>query len=90
MPRGFQEIKFASFQHIKVERLSALGTGRLYTPENIPGTHSFERLSRLQSHSVAGRIVSMKNYDGIIANRTGDVPAFSAVHQPTAPPQSRS
>jgi hypothetical protein len=36
---------------------------------------------------VAGRIVSMKNSDGVIGNRTGDVPAFKAVHQPTAPPR---
>jgi hypothetical protein len=68
MPRGFQEIKVASIQHIKVVRLSALGTGRLYTPGNIPGTHSSERLSRPQSHSVAGRIVSMKNSDSITGN----------------------
>ena len=34
MPRGFQEIKVDSFQHIKVVRLSALGTGR-FTPQKI-------------------------------------------------------
>jgi len=97
MPRGFQEIKVASFQHnrhIKVVRLSALGTGRLYTPDYIPGPHSSERLSRTQSHSVAERIVSMKNSDVIIGNRARDFPAVRTVHQPTAPPralyQSRS
>ena len=26
-------------QHMKVVRLSGLGTGRLYPPENIPGIH---------------------------------------------------
>jgi hypothetical protein len=43
MPRGFQEIKVANFQHnphITAVRLSVLGTGRLYIPENIPGIHS--------------------------------------------------
>jgi hypothetical protein len=68
MPRRFQEIKVASFQHIKVVRFSALDTDRLYTPGNIQGTHSFERLSRPQSHSVAGRIVSVKNSTDIIGN----------------------
>jgi len=40
MPRGFQEVeapKFRDDRHITV-RLSALLTGRLYTPGNIPGT----------------------------------------------------
>ena len=54
-------------------------------PGNIPSTHFFWRLSRPRGHSVARRIVSMKNTDGIIGNRTRDVQAFSAVHQPTAP-----
>jgi hypothetical protein len=39
---GFQESEALSFQenrHMKVIWLSALRTGRLYSPENIPGTH---------------------------------------------------
>jgi hypothetical protein len=45
---GFQEVEAPRFQdnrHIKVVRLSALPTGRLYSPGNIPGTHFCERLS---------------------------------------------
>jgi len=41
-PRGFQEGEDPRFQdnrHMKVLRLSALRTGRLYHPENIPDTH---------------------------------------------------
>ena len=41
-PRGFQEVKAPRFEdnrHMKVARLSALGTGRLYPLGNIPGTH---------------------------------------------------
>ena len=36
---------------MKVIRLSALRTGRLYTTGNIPGTHFCYRLSRPQGHS---------------------------------------
>jgi hypothetical protein len=41
-PLGFQEIeahRFIDNRHMKVVRLSALRTGRLYPPRNIPGTH---------------------------------------------------
>jgi len=41
-PRGFQEVEAPRHQdnrHMKVVRLSALHTGRLYPPGNIPGTH---------------------------------------------------
>jgi len=53
-------------------------------PGNIPGTH----LSRPQGHSVARRIMSMKKFNDAIGNRTHDLPACSAVPQPTAPPRS--
>jgi len=58
--------------------LSALRTGRLYPPGNIAGTHFCWRLSRPQGHSVAGRIMSMKNSNDTIRNRTRDLPACSA------------
>jgi hypothetical protein len=41
-PWGFQEAEAPRFQkiwHMKVVRLSAISTGRLYPPENISGTH---------------------------------------------------
>ena len=41
-PRGFQQVEAPRFQdirHMKVVRLSALHTGRLYRPGNIPGIH---------------------------------------------------
>ena len=46
---------------MKVVRLSALRTGCLYPPGNIPGTHFFWRLSWPQGRSAAGRTKSMKN-----------------------------
>jgi hypothetical protein len=41
---GFQETeapRVLDNRHMKVVMLSALGTGRLYTPGNITGTHFF-------------------------------------------------
>jgi len=67
---------------MKVVRLSALGTGRLYPQGNIPGTH----FCQPQGHSAAGRTMSMKNANEAIGNRTRDLPACSAVPQPTVPP----
>jgi hypothetical protein len=55
---------------MKVLRLSALRTGRLYPPGNIPDTHFCWKLSRHHGHSAAGRIMSMKNSHDTIGNRT--------------------
>jgi hypothetical protein len=49
---------------MKVVSLSALGTGRLYHPGNIPGTHFCYRLSQPQGHSAARTIMSMKHSNG--------------------------
>jgi len=41
-PWGFQVVEALRFQdsrHMKVVRLLAMHTGRVYPPENIPGTH---------------------------------------------------
>ena len=59
---------------------------RSLPPRNLPGTHFCYRLSRPQGHSVAGRIMSMKNSSDTIANRTRDLPICSAVPQTTALP----
>ena len=40
-------------------RLSALRTGRLYSPRNTPGTHFCYRLSRPEGNSATGRFKSM-------------------------------
>jgi hypothetical protein len=57
-----------------------------FTPQNIPGTHFCYRLNQPQGQSAARRIMSMKNSNDTIGYRTRDLPACSAVHQPTAPP----
>jgi hypothetical protein len=59
---------FLDNRHIKVVRLSALRTGRLY-PLECPGTH-FERLSRPQA--------SEKIPSDMTGDRSGDLPTSSA------------
>ena len=39
-------------------------------------------------HSAAGRIMSMKNTNDSIGNQTRNLPACSAVPQPTEPPRA--
>jgi len=83
-PYEFQEVEVPIFQgnrHMKMVRLSALRTGRLYSPGNIPATHFYKRLSQPQSHNAVGRIMSMKNSNDILGNRTCDLPACGAVFQ---------
>jgi hypothetical protein len=58
-----QEVEAPRIQdsrHMKVVRLSALLTVLLYPSGNIPGTRFCQRLSQLQGHIAAGRIMSMK------------------------------
>jgi hypothetical protein len=50
-------------------------------PRKYSGTHLWQRLTRLQGHSAAGKYMSMKNSSDIIGNRTRELPAFSAVTQ---------
>ena len=77
------------FQKVQAPRTIgiALRTGRLYSTGNISGTYFCYRLSRSQDHSAAGRI-STKNSNDTIGNRTRDLPAWSALPQPSAPPRA--
>ena len=75
---------------MKAIGLLALCTGCLYPTGDIPGTHFSWRLSRLQSHSAAGRFMSMENSNDTIGNRTRDLPTCSAVPQPPAPLYAQS
>jgi hypothetical protein len=70
---------------MKVARLSALRTGRLY-PQEIFLVLISVRLSRPQSHSAAGGIMSMKNSIDTIVNRSRDLSVCSAVPQPLRAP----
>jgi hypothetical protein len=85
---GFQEVEapiIQNNQHMKVVRLSALFTSHFYPSGNIPGTHFCYRLRQTQGHNACVRIVSMKNSNDTIGNRTRDLLGCSAVPQLTAP-----
>ena len=69
-------------------RLSVLRTGRLYPPGSIPGAHFCYRLSQPQDHGAAGMVMSIKNENNIIRNRTRDLSACSVLPKPTAPPRN--
>jgi hypothetical protein len=70
---------------MEIVKLSALGTGRLYSPGYIPGTHFCYRLGRPQGPSPTGRIKSTKNLNDPIENQSRNLPICNAVPQPTAP-----
>jgi hypothetical protein len=48
-------------------------------PENTPGTYFYQRLGRPQGHSATGRIMSLKNSNNTIGNRTRDMLVCSVV-----------
>jgi len=58
---------------MKVLRLSALNTGRLYPPGNIPGTHFCQRLGRPQGHIAVRGIRLMENTNEATRNRKRNI-----------------
>jgi hypothetical protein len=76
---------FLDIQHMKVVRLSALCTVRLYPQKGFLVLISVKKPSRPQGHNATGRIKSLKNSSYSIGTRTRDLPICSTVPQPTAP-----
>jgi hypothetical protein len=80
----------------QISRQSAHGCGKVVSPTHRPPLppRNYLWFSFLleadspQGHSVAGRIMSMKNSNDTIGNRTRDLPACSTVPQATVPPRS--
>jgi hypothetical protein len=82
--------EFQDNRHMKVVRFSALRTGLLY-PHEISMVLMYVRgYVDPMGHSEAGKITSTKNPNDPIINRPRDIPACSAVPQPTAPPRARN
>jgi hypothetical protein len=69
-------------------RLSAQRTGQLYHQKIFLILNSVKRLSQPQGHIAAGSIMSLKNSNDTVGNRTRDLPTCGAVPQPTAPPRT--
>ena len=87
LPPGFNPVRVNKYiiPYIKAARLKALSTGRL-KPKNILILLIFvKRLSRSQSHRMAGKIMLMKISSDTIGKRTRDPPACSELPQRTAP-----
>ena len=77
-PEGPRKLRFPDFMTVqeggKIVRLKH----RPHLPQgNSPGTHFCLRLSRPQGHSAIWRIMSMKNSNDTIWNRTSDRPICS-------------
>ena len=90
-PRGLKEFRAPRLHdnlHVKVVRLSTLRTGHLYPQEIFLVLISVKGWVKPLGHTAAGRIMSTKNSNDTVGNRTRDLPACSAVPQPTALPRT--
>jgi len=92
--QAFEAPRFPENRLMKVARLSAPSTSRLYTLTSPPprkySWYSFLFKVESKGHNEAARIMSINNSNNTIENRTPNFPACSAVTQPNAPPRAPS
>jgi hypothetical protein len=79
-PTGLWDVEAPTFSSQSAHRWRwgySLARRPPFTPTKIPGTHFCQRLSRPQGHIAAGRVKSTEKSNGLIVNRTRDLPACS-------------
>ena len=79
VPRGFQEVKVPRLRDMAQDgsKVVSLKHWPPLPQVNTPGTHFRWWLSQTQGRSAIGRIMSMKNSNGTIWNRTSALPIWS-------------
>jgi hypothetical protein len=79
-PEGSRKLRFPDFMTTAQDgsKVVSLTHRTPLPPGNKPGTLFCWRLSRTQGHSATGRIMSLKNSNDTIGNRTRDLPVYLA------------
>jgi len=80
-PEGSRKLRFPDFMTTTQDggKVVSLRHRSPLPPGNKPGTHFCQRLSRPKGHSATGNIISPKNSNDTIWNRTRDLPVISVV-----------
>ena len=94
--RPGQALRFPGVSGYQISRQSALEDGKVVSPTHRPPLRSRKyswysfllEAESTQGHIAAGRIMSMKNSNDTIGNRTRVLPTCGAVPQQTAPPRA--
>jgi len=78
-PEGSRKLRFPDYMTTAQDggKFVSLTHRPPLPPGNAPGTHFCYRLSGPHGHSAIGRIMSMKNSNDTIWNRTSDLPICS-------------
>jgi hypothetical protein len=80
-PEGSSKLRFPDFMTTAHDggKVVSLMHRLPLPPGNTPGSHFCQRLSQPQGHSATGRIMSLKNSNDTIGNRTHDLSVCSVV-----------